>query len=668
MRCSPGLSLPIHRSPITAPRRETGLSKGMQLTLNDTNATKRGTAVVVTALTPRIASCFDDPALASIGSCTVIGHLLRRLGAGMAQWCDEFVVLTTDSGIALPSIERESSGTRFGVFLSTRASLLGCLAEYVESAPEVGSLLTFPELAAFPDLVTAEDMLLFHQKSQADATTPVRTPGGFLPVIYRAEALLRLAAMELSEEYEGDILRLMAVSNQLDGAEAGYGFVVARYDPAQRRGIERRLLPASCLVGDEHSREAAARVLGEVGSGWPADCRAAQAYKRALLDIGDRVMARPEPTPARLSQYRPLHILFASVARGYSGAEASWLELIKNLDREQFVATVILPAASVASEALMEAGVVVELTRWNFAESALRSYSYWSDLLTRRTADVVDINGSAGIPLLACARHLGIPVVTHARAYDLVAIGNELQFSDLIVAVSNDVRLDVLRNDIREHRVVTVYNGVDLDRFRPGSPPAAEARRRLGLPIDGPLLTIVSRIAPEKRYEMLLEIVARLKPEFPSLVALCAGEAHYGQEAYFSALKRRADTLGISSHLRWLGFCRNLEDVFAASSLLVCCNPSEPLPRCAIEAGAMGLPTAGPRSGGMGEIIEDGLNGLLFAPNDVEDACSVVRRYLADPVLQQKLRIGARVAAQRFSIAEHVERMSQVFRSVANAG
>jgi glycosyltransferase involved in cell wall biosynthesis len=273
----------------------------------------------------------------------------------------------------------------------------------------------------------------------------------------------------------------------------------------------------------------------------------------------------------------------------------------------------------------------------------------------------VDINGGVGLPLLIASAWAGIPVVTHVRSYDSVTMQDSLQFSDVIVTVSNAVQEDVRRCEIRPEKVVTVYKGVDLRAFAPGVITRADGRGRLGIDGDEATIAFVARISPEKRYELFLSALARLRKSRPGLAALCVGEAFPSERGYYKRLKELVARLDLQDVVRWIGFTKDMATIYTAADVLVVCNPSEPLARCCIEACAMGLPVIAPRSGGSTEIVEHNKNGLLFEPDDVDSLVSTLETYLEDETLRANLQRGALAKAPQFSIDRHVTAMMNIF-------
>jgi glycosyltransferase involved in cell wall biosynthesis len=92
----------------------------------------------------------------------------------------------------------------------------------------------------------------------------------------------------------------------------------------------------------------------------------------------------------------------------------------------------------------------------------------------------------------------------------------------------------------------------------------------------------------------------------------------------------------------------------------------EPLARVGVEAQSMGLPAVISSDGGLTEVVEHGVSGLVVDPEPIEAWVDTVRRVLEQPVLRQKLRRGGRAAAARLTRDHHADHMDRLYHRVLN--
>ncbi|MBL8227070.1 MAG: glycosyltransferase family 4 protein [Bryobacterales bacterium] len=603
---------------------------------------------------PRVTSSHFDPAFEPLNGVSVLRHLLLRLERGLAKHCESFFVVVPHDKQAYARFAKECEGTLFQTLHCESVVQLEVLGELCRRIPRVRTLLIYPELAVFQDVGAVPAMLAEHAAAHAHASSAQRVPPGLLPVIVEASAISELAAVELPSECSNDVLGLIDIANRLFPGD--FHFNLHSHDYSAARGISASSLPSSLLLNDSRRRSAAAAVAAQ------ADSLSEPSYRHAQLLKALLIRADPPAPVRRISRVdAPMPVLFTSYVGGLSGAEASWAALISRLDRSLFRPLVLLPAPSALSSRLEAGGVPVQFADWDFTRVTPASLQFFTGLLQSNRIALVDVNGHAGLPVLIAAQRLKIPIVTHIRIFDSLVMQDLLRFSDAIVTVSQAVAEDVLRCDLDPVRVLPVYNGVDLNEFQPGRPAKDEARAAFGIPRTSEVIAFVARVHPDKRYDLLLDALAILREIRPNLVALCVGEAYPEQQVLLRQLKTRAEQAGIQDAVYWAGFRSDIQSVYAASDVLVACNPSEPLARCTIEACAMGVPSIAPSSGGSVEIVRHLRNGLLFEPGSADSLAQAIHSLLEDPVLRQRLAAGALETASQFSIESHVRSMSAIF-------
>ncbi|MEU7030485.1 D-inositol-3-phosphate glycosyltransferase [Streptomyces sp. SBR177] len=195
-------------------------------------------------------------------------------------------------------------------------------------------------------------------------------------------------------------------------------------------------------------------------------------------------------------------------------------------------------------------------------------------------------------------------------------------------------------------KVAVVHPGVNLDHFRPADGRAA-ARARLGLPQDAFVPAFAGRIQPLKAPDILLRAAAILVDRDPSLrsrmvVPVVGGPSGSGL-AKPEGLQKLAAKLGISDIVRFhppVGQDR-LADWFRAASVLVVPSYSESFGLVAIEAQAAGTPVVAAAVGGLPVAVRDGATGFLVPGHDPVDYARALERFVADPLLSERMGAAA---------------------------
>ena len=191
--------------------------------------------------------------------------------------------------------------------------------------------------------------------------------------------------------------------------------------------------------------------------------------------------------------------------------------------------------------------------------------------------------------------------------------------ADAVIAVSDGMRRDILRSypSIDPGNVEVVYNGIDLTDWKPN--PDADLARSLGLDPDRPSVIFVGRITRQKGLPYLLR-AARMLPADVQLV-LCAGapdteEIMAEVTGLVEELSReRGGVVWIDRHLPR----PELTALLTAATTFVCPSVYEPLGIVNLEAMACGAPVVGTATGGIPEVVDDGVTGVLVPIEQVDD-------------------------------------------------
>ncbi|WP_111466992.1 glycogen synthase [Microbacterium suaedae] len=191
--------------------------------------------------------------------------------------------------------------------------------------------------------------------------------------------------------------------------------------------------------------------------------------------------------------------------------------------------------------------------------------------------------------------------------------------ADAIVAVSEGMRRDLLRvyPDLDPGRVQVIYNGIDLDGW--SRVDDGDAVRALGVDPDRPSVVFVGRITRQKGLPYLLRAARLLPPEVQ--LVLCAGAPDTAEimaevEGLVSELRGRRDgVVWIDRHLPRPELCALL----SAATTFVCPSVYEPLGIVNLEAMACGLPVVGTRTGGIPEVVADGVTGTIVPIEQLDD-------------------------------------------------
>ena len=231
------------------------------------------------------------------------------------------------------------------------------------------------------------------------------------------------------------------------------------------------------------------------------------------------------------------------------------------------------------------------------------------------------------------------------------------RFASHLIPVSASCRDFLMRHEsIPAERITLIPNAIDLGKFTPRSITKAEARQKLGVSPDGPVLAGVGRLNPQKNFALFLEVAARLAQRFPDLHFLLAGD---GPEE--KMLRAKASALGIADRVLFSGYVADSRLVYLAADVLLMPSRFEGLPMTLLESMAMGLPVVASRLDGIAEVIDDPDDGLLAPPDNANLFVDHVSALISNRELAMGIAIKARAKIEcRFS----VERLTAAVESI----
>jgi glycosyltransferase involved in cell wall biosynthesis len=211
--------------------------------------------------------------------------------------------------------------------------------------------------------------------------------------------------------------------------------------------------------------------------------------------------------------------------------------------------------------------------------------------------------------------------------------------ADVIVAVSESARAAYVRQRHAEAgHVIVVHNGIP-DRARPGS--GAAIRRELGIDAEEAVVLALSKLRPEKNFEASIDAVAMLG-DLPGGVRLVIA----GDGPHEDTVRRHAGRFG--DRVVFAGHREDVAAVLDASDVLMHPSLFDAFPTSVLEAMAASVPVVATATGGMLEMIEDGVDGILVPPPPTGEAFArALATVLGSTELRERLATSARARYER---------------------
>jgi glycosyltransferase involved in cell wall biosynthesis len=236
-----------------------------------------------------------------------------------------------------------------------------------------------------------------------------------------------------------------------------------------------------------------------------------------------------------------------------------------------------------------------------------------------------------------------------------------------VVANSEAVRQQLVTEGLRADKVTVIYNGLNVERVSPQSPPTrAASLASLDLPDDlqgRRFVTIVANMRHEvKDYPMFLRVASRVRETIPDAAFLLAGEGELTE-----SIRAQAKELGLERNAFFLGRCEKLAELFAVSDVCVLSSKAEGFSNSILEYMAAARPVVATDVGGAREAIVEGETGYLVPSGDDATMADRIVSLLREPDKARAMgQQGRRIVAQKFSRETQLERTVELYETMLN--
>lgn len=333
----------------------------------------------------------------------------------------------------------------------------------------------------------------------------------------------------------------------------------------------------------------------------------------------------------------------------WRGGEQQVLYLSQFLHAGRHDCVIICPHHSALYQRAQEAGIPTEALRMRHELDVVAAWQLGRYLRRQRT-EILHMHTPHAhtIGLLACKLAPEVrPVVS--RRVDFAPIRNWLSRWKYMyprvqyLAVSETVRQVLIASGVPAQRVQTVHSGIALRRFvaLQAAPPVFPAGTRI--------IGTVGHLAGHKGHRYLLEATAILAREEPQLGVVIAGDG-----AMRAQLEAQAAALGITAHICFTGFRRDILALMQHFEIFVFSSYLEGLGTAILDAMALGKPVVATHAGGIPEAVEDGVTGLLVPPCDPQALADALGYLLRHPAQGEMFGAAGRKRVEQHFTAEQM--------------
>lgn len=385
---------------------------------------------------------------------------------------------------------------------------------------------------------------------------------------------------------------------------------------------------------------------------------------------------RPEERKKQLKK----KVVYVDKSSEIGGAEISLLMLVKHLNRGIFEPIVVLPAEGGFSRQLEKLKIKVHIIPLH--NICLRRLNPWPYLTTvRRLIEVIKKEGAVLVHAndvaasqcsVPAAKLAGVPVVCHLREQDYserVIRRGFLDRADWLIANSHWSANTFLAFRKNHQKISVIYNSLDLQEFSGDEDSGTSFRSRFGIPQNSFLVGVIGRISADKGHHILLQAVAKIQRENPDICVVIIGALHNTANCrylcdkdFISRLRRMISNFGMERQVFFIEEKTDIVSAYRALDVLAAPTFAESFGRTVIEAMAVNKPVIASRVGGIPEIVEDGLTGILFDSGNTEQLSEALKRLIREPAMAGEMgRKGRERVERKFSCGDNIEKTQRIY-------
>ena len=343
------------------------------------------------------------------------------------------------------------------------------------------------------------------------------------------------------------------------------------------------------------------------------------------------------------------NILFINHSIRDGGPGRSLFYLLKHFDYELFKVNVLIPSKKIFSEKIQEEKLdVEEIVRAHFPENLKRQNFKINDkpisilpldiiinifrlfyllfsmkkTLKEHKIDIIYSNGTlAKVFGALLGSYYKIDVIWHVRNIQqnfflkfLINYFSRFTSVKKIICVSRSTQNQFKFKD----KTIVINNGIDTEEYN-STTVSSTLREKFNIPRDKLIIGTAGRVVPRKNFEHFINVANEISNDYKKdcFFVLVGDTPYYFNQSYMKKLKKMVAELGLSDKFVFTGYTDKVESYISDFDLFIIPSQYEdPFPRVVIESMSLGKPILGYKIGGIGEAIDDNVNGFSFNIND----------------------------------------------------
>lgn len=362
----------------------------------------------------------------------------------------------------------------------------------------------------------------------------------------------------------------------------------------------------------------------------------------------------------------------------YGGPEKQIVEHLKRLDSTKFTGMLASYIENSQQNEILERTQEEGIEHYGIPVNGpfdIRALTDLRTLLTTRKVALLCTHGfKATVIGWLAARTTGVPIISFSRGYTAenrkVAFyewmeRRVLMHVDGVICVSEGQQRKLKSFGIHPMRSWIVHNCVTVDGIEKCNNMEGLRREictRLDIPENSIIVVSAGRLSPEKGHRYFIEAIAILKERINNVCFILCGDGPCKDD-----LLSQATQLGVAHLCRFPGFRRDMHEIFKVMDMMVLPSLTEGLPNVVLEAFANAKAVVATAVGGVPEIVEDGINGILVEPAQPASLAKAVERLITMPELCLAMgHAGYKTVALRFTFEQQTQVLKEIYNSLLN--
>jgi glycosyltransferase involved in cell wall biosynthesis len=299
-------------------------------------------------------------------------------------------------------------------------------------------------------------------------------------------------------------------------------------------------------------------------------------------------------------------------------------------------------------------------------------------LIKAHDIDLVHLNSSNvghGREVVLAAKLAGLPCICHVRNFSEFQAADRLiaRFVDQYIYCSNAIGQHCVTQGVTPTKGCIIRNGlIDVEKW---SQPydTAQMRREIGWSNKDFIVGNIGRLVPWKGQDIFLKALAEVKREVPGIKGLVVGGVTKSAErqgeqpfSYYERLLALTKSLKLTDNVHFTGFRSDIPRIMASVDVVVhSSSEPEPASMVVIEGMFAGRPVIATNGGGMSEMIDDGVTGLLVPLKDPQAMAQAILLYYQDRALAKRIAIaGQQKAEEQFRAQRYVGEVRALYQTL----